>query len=786
MRKILLLLTLFVLAGTMMARQLTPDEALALAMGKMKAAQPKSSKAQAAGINAASVRLTHTEMTSQDVPLMYVYNIAKGGIIIASADDRVSSLLGYTDSGDFEGAKQNESFMAWLKGCSKALSSISSMPEHMRSASAGTRTLTTSVQPLLGEIKWNQYAPYNLLTPMRVGYPNGEARLDTIHAPTGCGATALAQLMMYYQWPVTGTGRHTNKNDSTQTIDFNQSTYQWSKMLPVYKGGESEESQMVVAQLMGDLGCALDMQYTYSWSKTHVNEILKALTDHFGYDKGMRLLYRNECSSEEWNRLLQTELNEQRPVLFGAVATSGGGHEFVIDGYDINGLYHVNWGWGGQDDGYFDMDIMDPYYRGVGGYDGGYTMGQNAILGVKPDMEGTSVAKPELVMTRHFLFDEKMQQWTYIVSNYGVGDFTGETGLALESPTGEISKLTSYKYNEEPIVCYQDSTYTFDLPDAPGPGYKLYPYYCDVIGGEMKRIPALYNSINILYSAEKDNSCYWTYDTDIIPDIEIDSVEVKHNFVGFIPQFNITLSNTTYTQKEFADVIAVDIHKEVDGEMKLVCTGYAQAFLNPGETKEFVLRCNSVEEEFSGKIVEGEYVYTLYIFLGGDYLPKRSEKFEMVVTPPSNITYSDFTINKTEFLPGEELTASMKVTNAGGFDMKNLAFAIFRASDYGNVQDINLRDVDIKADSSEAFTFKSTVSYAPGKYVATFFVNREQLDEAPVFKITVLDPTAIDKVVSTPANDSKSRIYDLQGRQVQQMRKGGMYITGKNKVVMVK
>ena len=167
MRKILLLLTLFVLAGTMMARQLTPDEALALAMGKMKAAQPKNSKAQAAGINAASVSLTHTEMTSQDVPLMYVYNIAKGGFIIASADDRVSSLLGYTDSGDFEGAKQNESFMAWLEGCSKALSSISSMPEHMRSASAGTRALTTSVQPLLGETKWDQGAPYNLLTPMR-------------------------------------------------------------------------------------------------------------------------------------------------------------------------------------------------------------------------------------------------------------------------------------------------------------------------------------------------------------------------------------------------------------------------------------------------------------------------------------------------------------------------------------------------------------------------------------------------------------------------------------------
>ena len=784
MRKILLLLTLFVLTGTMMARQLTPDEALALAMGKMKAAQPKSTKAQAAGINAASVRLTHTEMTSQDVPLLYVYNIAKGGIIIASADDRVSSLLGYTDSGDFEGAQQNESFMAWLKSCSKALSSISNMPEHLRSASAGTRTLTTSVQPLLGETKWYQSAPYNLLTPMREGRPNDNADLETRHAPTGCMATAIAQVMMYHQWPITGTGSHTNEKDSTQTVDFSQSTYQWSKMLPVYKGGESEESQMAVAQLMSDVGCALNMEYGYDASGAIDPDIPRALTDHFGYDKSMRLVYRYEYSSEEWNRLLQTELNEQRPVPFGAEVTSGGGHEFVIDGYDINGLYHVNWGWGGLSNGYFDINIMAPYDYGIGGFTGNYTIEQVMVIGVKPDVAGTSVAKPELVMTKHIWYDEDEHVWSYKINNYGLGDFTGETGVAMESPTGEVTKLTSHKYDEEPILFFESHIFTFDEPAIQGLGYKLYPYYCDEIGGEMKRIHELYSGYRTLQSVEKDGVYTWDYDQKETAGIKVESVEVKHNFVGFDPQFNITLSNSTASEKEYAEEIVVEIYK-IDGEKEIyVCQGKGQPFIMPGESQEIVVRCSDVLKEFKGKIYAGEYRYYLQLCIGRTYYQKKTAKFDMVVTPPSNITYSDFTINKTEFLPGEELTASMTYTNTGGYDMKRLAFVIFTKEDKKPVGQKQFLDVDIEADSNETYTFNIELNFEPGEYVGAFCVNGKRLNDAPVYDIVIADPTAIDKVVSAPANDSKSDIYDLQGRPVKQMRKGGMYIIGKNKVVV--
>ncbi len=774
MRKYLLLLVSFVLTGTMMARQLTPDEALALALGKMNAAQPERTRALSVDAKAVRASLTHTEMMGQEVALYYVYDLAEGGFIIASADDRASGLLGYADSGNFAGAQQNLPFMAWLKDCRKALS-----------AGSGTSplTLSTSVSPLLGEIRWNQDAPYNLLTPLRVGKKDAEAEPDTVHAPTGCAATAMSQVMMYHQWPVTGTGSHTNKHDSLQTVDFSQSAYQWSMLQPAYQGDESEESLLAVAKLVSDVGCALDMDYGYDFSGATISDNLRALATYFGYDKSMRIVYRTQCSTEEWNDLLMTELNEKRPIIFRANAVSGGGHEFVVDGYDTNGLYHVNWGWGGLSNGYFDMNLMDPDSQGIGGYEGGYTIGQAVILGVRPDVDGTSVTRPELVVTKHFKLDNNTKQWTYRVCNNGLGDFTGETGIAMVSPAGEVTRLTTDKHDDEPIVFFQDVDCSFDTPDVSATGYKLYPYYCDVAGGEMKRIPAPYNSFCTLLSVEEDGEYVWNVDVQEVADIEVDTVIVKHNYVGFDPLLHITLSNSAASLREYAEDINVDIYTMVDGEEKKVCSGSAQAFIGPGETKEIFVRCNTVEDEFRGKILAGEYTYYLFCGMGGRYYQMKDQSFEMVNIPPSDITYSDFAVSKTELLPGEELTASMTVTNDGGYDVRTLEFVMQRISD-NELYVIRHKNVDIEAGSRVTFTFRKVLPDTPDEYKAAFYVNGEQLDGVPSFRFAVVDPTALDKVSSAPDPvDGMSGIYDLQGRPVQQVRKGAMYI-GKGKFVV--
>lgn len=783
MKKFLLFLISFVLVGTMMARQLTPDEALALAMSRMNASQSMRARTLATGANAARVNLVHTEATDEDVPLYYVYNISDGGFIIASADDRASSLLGYTDNGTFEGSMQNLSFVAWLKDCSQALQWISQMPEvEGKTPSAQTRALATSVAPLLGDIQWNQNAPYNNTTPLKSA-KDSEGNTVTKHAPTGCVATAVAQVMMYYKWPDTGTGSHTNAKDKTQTVDFSKSTYQWSAMLPKYKGKESQTAQDAVAKLMSDVGCALDMDYGYDESGTKDHCIITALVNHFKYDKSLRILYRYMYTSQAWNDLLMTELNEARPILFGGVAPSGGGHEFVLDGYDTNGLYHVNWGWGGMSNGYFDVNIMDSNNQGTGGYAGGYTIDQVIVLGVKPDKTGTSVGKPELVMTKHFTYDNENKSWKYSIKNYGAGDFKGEIALVKESPNGTKTTLYSNKYNTEPIVFNGGFDYSIGDPSVSGAGYKLYPCYSEVVGGELKPVSACQSSFCKLRSVYSSGKYVWQYDMSDIARIEINDVKVVHNYVGYAPKLTFKLTNPAGSLKEYADYLYIVVLKEVNGEDKMVCSGYASAFLNPGETKEVSARCSIVTEEFKDKITAGEYKYSINYRIGGYFYSLDSGTFDLVNIPASKIECVDYKLNKITFEQGEDLVGTVKLTNTGGYGETNLTIALFDiANDYINVGETKLKNAEMKANSTDIFTLKMSINLDPGNYIAAVFTNGSRFNN--YFTITVVAPTALDEIQTTPDADAKkSTLYDLQGRPVQQLQKGSLYI-GNGKFVV--
>lgn len=108
----------------------------------------------------------------------------------------------------------------------------------------------------------------------------------------------------------------------------------------------------------------------------------------------------------------------------------------------------------------------------------------------------------------------------------------------------------------------------------------------------MMRIPAIYNSNATLYSVEKDGVYIWDYDDSEIADIKLGEVTVKHNFVGFAPQLNLSVTNNAASFKEYNGQISVDISTIENDEERTVCMGMAQAFINPGETEEIVVKCN--------------------------------------------------------------------------------------------------------------------------------------------------------------------------------------------------
>ena len=200
---------------------------------------------------------------------------------------------------------------------------------------------------------WGQDAPYNLLCP----------EVDSTQCKVGCVATAMSQVMYYYRYPSRGNGIHTYTDSAgckqTLTADFGSHQYEWDYMLDSYTPDNYTDRQAQAVALLGsDAGISVDMRY--GTDESGARSILQpiALTQYFGYDRGIRQIFRDFYSRSELYSLLIAEIEAGRPILCSGYGSDGGGHAFVIDGYDGQGLFHINWGWDGYADGYYNIDFM--------------------------------------------------------------------------------------------------------------------------------------------------------------------------------------------------------------------------------------------------------------------------------------------------------------------------------------------------------------------------------------------------------------------------------------------
>ena len=230
---------------------------------------------------------------------------------------------------------------------------------------------------------WGQSTPYNNLCPLgphydASGQPDGREYERSL---TGCAATAIAQIMYYHKYPTKGQGGKAsvgvpyNNPTATYTVNFDEATYDWANMIDDYKEGYTEEQANAVATLMYHAGVALDMQYSPDASGTYARKVVTALKRNFGYPETVRLLMRADYSEQEWMNLIYTELSEGRPIQYNGQDAINGGHAFVFDGYDQEGLVHVNWGWEGDKDGYYDVSLLNPSgWR--------FTSNQSMVIGI--------------------------------------------------------------------------------------------------------------------------------------------------------------------------------------------------------------------------------------------------------------------------------------------------------------------------------------------------------------------------------------------------------------------
>ena len=410
--------------------------------------------------------LLNGSSSSETATSYYVFdNGADKGFTIVSGDDELPEIVGYSAHGNSEHLMKTEGCAAFLKAYQKFVAAFTQGDAKARKILAEQRALKADgryqqpkIDPLLGDIAWNQETPYNKMCPEYKG-----SKLSA----TGCVATAMAQVMMYYKYPNELQATIPAYTTATNKLKVNAISkgeeYDWGNMLPTYTEEEYNTTQAnAVAKLMFHCGAAVQMDYGDSSGALLRPE---DMSTYFGYDADLlQEVYRSVYTLAEWKKILDRELEAKRPIIYGGVASHENGHQFVCDGSDGEGLYHINWGWSGDSDGYFDITLLDPDVRGTGAGTSadGYNRDCSVIIGIAPD----NGRKDEPLVKEHSLYADAYEDHrkctitngerknaseqfsltvTPVFSNPTHNKFEGLVALGIRNEDGSYTPITQRK-----------------------------------------------------------------------------------------------------------------------------------------------------------------------------------------------------------------------------------------------------------------------------------------------------------------------------------------------------
>ncbi|MCR5464085.1 MAG: C10 family peptidase [Bacteroidales bacterium] len=322
-----------------------------------------------------------------EAPEFYIYSAPlANSFVIISGDDVLPPVLAYSRESAFPEKELPGNLRWWLDEMSRGIDYLREKGEKKSPTVASKWTLTRSlsVEPKavlsMETAKWDQWDPYNLLCPL----------IEGKQAVTGCVATSFAIILRYHKWPDKGVGTASGYTCSNLTIpDLPLGhEYDWENMPLVYDKNSTPEQKAAVSRLMYDLGVLAQAEYNVDGTSASTTTLLYGIQDHMKINQSAMFHISDNYSSGTWIEMLQRELRENGPVSYDGDAEIGGGHAFVIDGYDDQDNFHINWGWGGNSNGYFTMPDF-----------GAFTRNQGAIFGIKKDdgsklPEGVLLSEP--------------------------------------------------------------------------------------------------------------------------------------------------------------------------------------------------------------------------------------------------------------------------------------------------------------------------------------------------------------------------------------------------------
>lgn len=367
-----------------------------------------------------------------DSPTFHVFAQSSGrGFVIISGEDRSRLVLGYSPEAELPDLHAlPDNFVQWMKDVDRGIRDLRKEPESISRVVENTASDIGTDRILLQTAMWNQHEPYNLQCPM-----DGDNR-----SVTGCTATALAIVMRYYSWPLTGKGsteaytsRVTGIHVPARSLEHD---YGWDNMPLVYSSsGYTMEQAEAVSELLADIGASIKANYSAGSTSAAVHR--EVLYNNFGYNPGVYWDDRDNYTEKGWRNRLINELNLRRPVFYSASSIEEG-HAFVIDGYTSTNYFHINWGWGGYCDGYFPID-------GFGTEELLYNLGQCALFDFVPDtgygQKYKLVPASVGVSTDDTVFEKGRPVTVKIgVINRGSQNFDGEYALAVTDAAGNVKE----------------------------------------------------------------------------------------------------------------------------------------------------------------------------------------------------------------------------------------------------------------------------------------------------------------------------------------------------------
>jgi hypothetical protein len=636
----------------MQARTLTPQEALERVTNTQVVNAMHKSASQIK-----SSLLVH-EIATAGSPDMYIFATpGSDGYMIVGADDVAAPLIAYVDNGTFDLANIPDNMKWWLGEYAKEIEAARKSPAPLCSYDFDRKAINKpAIEPIV-TTQWNQGSPYN----------NNCPTVNGNRTYTGCVATAMAQVMKYYNWPEHGTGSNSYTwNGNTLSQDFSTQTYRWSDMTDTYSSSSSEEAKSAVAELMYSCGISVNMSYSTSGSGTSSSYVETAMINNFGYSASTTtLISRDLFDLTAWQELIYRSIKDYGPVYYSGTNNTSG-HAFVCDGYSSDGFFHFNWGWGGISDGYFLLTALDPTTQGIGGSSSGYNLSQQALVGCSPTSANKTFTTiicgtSDLDAT----YDSSTRKMVISGNFQNQMNESRKVNLGLRitnENNGEVQYVGAATNRNFGTKRYAVS-YTITLPELADGTYMLKPVYNPNLDGE-----AEWTNINFGNGRSKLEIVISNGEVSITPADEVYDIYVD----------NVKLASPIYSGDRFAltGTVVNRNDEEYFGPLYTlflnssyttiaICTSN-QMMLSPKESREI----KYVGYPYSGTVPAGTY-YLGFATLRGNYLYAASDFIEVTVKAASSggatIYSPSWSIANAESVNADNVTATGTVKSSSGY-----------------------------------------------------------------------------------------------------------------------